>query len=188
MLPLMLDLAEWPVLLVGGGPAALKRLDLLEQSGARRLAIHAPDPLPEMRARAGARLVERLPDEAEIAAARLLFVADLPEPEAARLAVLGRAHRVLVNVEDVVPLCDAYAMATVRRGQLVLAVSTEGRSPAVAARLRRQLAERYGPEWAARLDAVAALRDRLRAEGRRPAEVMAETNAWLDAQDRQETG
>ena len=180
MLPLAIDLSNWPVLLVGDGRAALARLNMLEGAGARDLTIFAEAPSAALRARAGARLVERLPSDAEVAAARLLFMAGLGLAETERLAALARAHRVLVNAEDVPPLCDAYAMAMVRRGNLVLGVSTEGRSPAVARVLRQWLQVRFGPEWGARLEAAAALRDRLRAEGATSAVITGATAALLE--------
>lgn len=179
MLPLALDLSSWPVLLVGDGPPALKRLDMLEAAGATALRVFAEDPSARMRARAGTLLQARLPTEEEVASARLLFVAGLPRDVSARLAAIARVHRVLVNVEDLPPLCDAYALAMVRRGHLVLGVSTEGRSPAVAAQLRRWLETRFGPEWSDLLEAAAALRDRMRAEGAAPASVSEATATLL---------
>lgn len=179
MLPLALDLSGWPVLLVGDGRAALARLDMLEAAGARDLTIFAAAPSAALRARAGARLVERLPADAEVAAARLLFMAGLSVEDSARLAAIGRAHRVLVNAEDMPPLCDAYALAMVRRGNLVIAVSTEGRSPALARALRQWLEARFGPEWEGHLAEAAELRAGLRAAGAGFPEITAATAARL---------
>lgn len=183
MLPLALDLSEWPVLLVGDGRAALARLDMLDAAGARRLAVFAEGPSAAMRERAGARLVERLPTEAEVAEARLLFTAGLDEATTARLATLARAHRVLVNAEDVPPFCDAYALAMVRRGSLVIGVSTEGRSPAVARLLRQWLERRFGPEWEEHFAQAVALRAGLRADGATGVEIVTATadlmEQWL---------
>jgi precorrin-2 dehydrogenase/sirohydrochlorin ferrochelatase len=184
VLPLALDLSEWPVLLVGDGPAMLQRLGLLEGAGAARLTIFAATPSAELVARAGDRLVPRWPTEAEVAAARLLFTAGLDPAFSAQLVGWARAHRVLANAEDIPALCDAYALATVRRGSLVLAVSTEGASPAVARVLRQWLEGRFGPEWEARLEQAAALRQRLRAEGAGFAAITAATadllRPWLE--------
>ena len=180
MLPLAVDLAAWKVLLVGDGRAALARLDMLEAAGAGELTVFAPGASARMRARAGERLVERLPTEEEVAAARLLFLAGLEPAETERLAGLARAHRVLVNAEDVPPLCDAYALAMVRRGNLVIGVSTEGRSPAVARVLRQWLEGQFGPEWAERLEAASGLRARLRAEGAAAPDITAATAALLE--------
>jgi precorrin-2 dehydrogenase/sirohydrochlorin ferrochelatase len=180
MLPLAIDLATWTCLLVGDGRAALARLDMLEAAGARHLAVFAPEASPAMRERAGSRLVERLPTDAEVIGARLLFLAGLPPEESARLAALARSHRVLVNAEDVPPLCDAYALALVRRGSLVIGISTEGRSPAVARVLRQWLETRFGAEWAERLEQAAALREGLRADGAGPAAITAATAALME--------
>jgi precorrin-2 dehydrogenase len=183
MLPLALDLSDWPVLLVGDGRAALARLDMLDAAGARRLTVFAEAPSAAMRERAGARLVERLPTDAEVAEARLLFTAGLEDDTTARLATLARAHRVLVNAEDVPPFCDAYALALVRRGDLVIGVSTEGRSPAVARLLRQWLERRFGPEWEGRFAEAVALREGLRAGGATGPEIVSATadlmEQWL---------
>lgn len=180
MLPLAVDVSEWKVLLVGDGRAALARLDMLDAAGARDLTVFAPGASAAMRARAGRRLLERLPADDEVAAARLLFMAGLDAAETERLAAIGRAHRVLVNAEDVPPLCDAYALAMVRRGNLVIGVSTEGRSPAVARVLRQWLQSRFGAEWEARLEEAAALRERLRARGAGAAAITAATAELLE--------
>ena len=179
MLPLALDVAAWRVILVGDGRAALARLAMLEAAGAADLTVFAPDPSPAMRAAAGPRLVERLPSDAEVVEARLMLTAGLDEATSARLAALARAHRVLVNAEDIPPLCDAYALAMVRRGNLVIAISTEGRSPAFARGLRQWLEVRFGPEWEGHLEMAAALRARLRAEGASPPAITAATAGML---------
>ena len=87
----------------------------------------------------------------------------------------------LVNVEDVTPLCDFHSVAEIRRGDLLLTVSTGGRSPGLAARIRGRLADEFGAEWADRLAEIGALRDRWRQEGRSLAELGERTNAAIDA-------
>ena len=79
---------------------------------------------------------------AELAELRALWIAGLPEERAAELAALARAARVLVNVEDRPALCDFHSVAEVRRGDLLLTVSTAGASPGLAARIRARLAAR----------------------------------------------
>ncbi len=185
MLPIVLNLARLPVLLAGNGPALRKRLALLEDAGAQ-VDIYSPQPEPELMAMAGGRLRGRLPEEHEIAAHRLLFVAGLDEHTASRLVATGRAHRLIVNAEDVPVLCDFHMPAMVRRGDLLLTVSTGGHSPALAATLRAWLAERIGGEWADRLRQAAMLRRGLREGGASPARVTQETvdlvhrGRWLE--------
>jgi siroheme synthase-like protein len=74
------------------------------------------------------------------------------------IAADARAAGVLVNVMDDVPNCDFAAPAIVRRGDLVIAIGTGGRAPALASRLRAELADRFGPEWTELLDVVGRVR------------------------------
>ena len=63
-------------------------------------------------------------------------------------------------------LCTFTVPATVSRGDLTLAVATQGRCPALAGILREELERRYGPEYALLVDLCADLRDRMIAQGR----------------------
>jgi siroheme synthase-like protein len=75
-----------------------------------------------------------------------------------RIAREARARAVLVNVMDDVPNCDFAAPAVVRRGDLAIAISTGGRSPALARRLREELDARFGVEWVEVLKALHEVR------------------------------
>ncbi len=72
----------------------------------------------------------------------------------------ARSRGVLLNVMDDPEHCDFAAPAVVRRGDLVIAVSTGGRSPALASRLRRVLEERFGPEWEELVTLLGEVRER----------------------------
>ena len=165
MYPLALDLAHIPVALAGDGPAARRRLAGLDAAGARRVTVFAEAPDPDLAAAAGARLVRRLPTTADLAEARLLLIAGLGDGDAAALAASARAMGVLVNVEDRKPWCDFHLPGVIRRGDLVLTVSTNGRSPGLSSRIRRFLERLFGPEWKGRVAEVAAGRAAWRAEG-----------------------
>ncbi|MBY0336002.1 MAG: siroheme synthase [Acetobacteraceae bacterium] len=147
MLPLVFTRAT-PVLLAGDGPAFEKRAALLDAAGMRHVSLHRGRPP-----------VERLD------AARLVFGAGLPEDDAEWLAAEARARRVPVNIEDVPHLCDVHVPAMVRRGELLLTVSTGGGAPAVASAVRARLEALFGEEWGPRLAEIAAERQRLRAAG-----------------------
>jgi precorrin-2 dehydrogenase/sirohydrochlorin ferrochelatase len=169
--------------LAGAGEALRKRLALLDSEAIPNLIVYAPDPEPALRAACGAGLTPRLPTEAEIAALRVLFVAGLPAEQSSSLATLARKHRVLVNVEDVLPLCDFHVPAILRRGDLALSISTGGKSPALARRLRNWMERALPATWDERLARVAAQRERLRAQGAGPAEIAAATNALIDSEN-----
>jgi precorrin-2 dehydrogenase/sirohydrochlorin ferrochelatase len=191
VLPVTLDCADWPIVLVGAGPPALRRLAMLDAAGCREVTVFAPIDAAlrdtalrdtALRDGGGPRYRPGMPGEQDVAGARLLFVAGLAPTEAAALAALARRHRVPVNVEDQRPDCDFHVPAIVRRGGLLLAVSTGGASPALAARLRRWLEGRFGPEWAGRLQRAEALRTELRAAGR-ASEVTEAVNALADEEN-----
>ena len=77
---------------------------------------------------------------------------------AARLQHEAETHGVLLNVADDTPHSNFVAGSVMRRGPLAIAVSTSGCSPALAARIRRQLEQTFGPEYADFLDLLGDLR------------------------------
>jgi precorrin-2 dehydrogenase/sirohydrochlorin ferrochelatase len=75
------------------------------------------------------------------------------------------ARNVLVNVVDRPALCTFTVPATVHRGDLTVAVATEGRCPALASILREEIEQQYGPEYAGLVDLFARLRQQMTALG-----------------------
>jgi precorrin-2 dehydrogenase/sirohydrochlorin ferrochelatase len=182
MLPISVDLTQVRVILVGDGAAARRRLALLDEAGAESLEIYAPMPEPTLVALAGSRLRRRLPKSPEIARAQLVFVAGVAEPVAAEIGRVAEAAGVLVNVEDDRRRSDFHSAAVIRRGDLSVAISTNGKSPGLASLMRRVLEQRIGREWELRLDAIAALRQAWRAVGADPATVGRRTQEWIARQ------
>jgi precorrin-2 dehydrogenase/sirohydrochlorin ferrochelatase len=89
-----------------------------------------------------------------------LCIASSDDPQTRdAIAAAARSRGVLMNMMDDVANCDWAAPAVVRRGELVLAISTGGASPALAKRLRLELADRFGVEWAEVLAVLRAVRD-----------------------------
>lgn len=163
MLPLTFIPAT-PVLLVGEGPAFEKRRALLLAAGITALTI-----------------CTTRPDAAALDAARLVFGAGLSDDDNEWLAAEARARRVPVNIEDVPHLCDVHVPSIVRRGELLLTISTAGGAPALSVALREWLTGQFGPEWAEHMEEMAALRRRLRASGAKPPEIIAAMRAHLAA-------
>lgn len=185
MFPIVLDLSILPVILAGNGPQAARRLALLDDDRAGLVTVHAPAPCEALAGAAGERLVRRWPAPAEIASAKLLLIADgIESSEVSDLVAVARAAGTLVNVEDRPELSDFHSPALVRRGDLLVTVSTGGRSPALARRLGRFLAEVFGPEWQGRLEELAALRSQWREAGADPSTVGAWSEAWVERNGR----
>jgi precorrin-2 dehydrogenase / sirohydrochlorin ferrochelatase len=179
MLPISVDLAQIRVVLVGDGAAARRRLTLLDEAGAEALEIYAPIPEPTLVALAGARLRRRLPRPVEVARAQLVFVAGVAQPVAAEIGRIAKAAGVLVNVEDDREHSAFHSAAVIRRGDLTVAISTNGKSPGLASLMRRVIEHRVGPEWEVRLDEIAALRQAWRAAGADPAAIGRRTQEWV---------
>jgi precorrin-2 dehydrogenase / sirohydrochlorin ferrochelatase len=180
MLPITVDLAHLRVILVGNGAAACRRLLLLEEAGAAALEIYAPDASPALAELAGGRLRRRWPRPAEIARARLVFFADVPDPPAAAIVAAARRGGALVNVEDDARRSDFHSASVLRRGDLTVAISTNGRSPGLAALMRRLLERLVGPEWAAQTGEIATLRRAWRSAGADHAAIGRWTEAWAE--------
>ncbi len=153
MLPLVLNPANLKAGLAGRGPGRDRRAALLAEAGVE------------------ARLLPEPVTDDILGSLQVLFVAGLPESEARDLALRARALGVLVNVEDVLPLCDFHVPAIVRRGELLLTASTGGQVPGLARALRESLADQFGPEWTVRLKELGLARARWRAQGLSPREV-----------------
>ena len=87
----------------------------------------------------------------------------------------------LVNVEDRPELCDLHLPAVLRRGDLTLAISTNGRAPGVAGLLRRHLERLFGPEWRGRIDELGRpARAGWRAEGADMTTVKHRTDRYVE--------
>jgi precorrin-2 dehydrogenase/sirohydrochlorin ferrochelatase len=159
----------------------VRRLRLVDDAGAAQVTVFSDAPDGALRAAAGPRLRAGWPDAADLAGAALLLVADLPRPRAAVLAAAARAAGVLVNVEDETALCDLHVPALVRRGDLVLSISTGGRAPGLAGALKRWLERLLDDAWGARLDLLAQHRRQWRAAGHSARDVGALTRGLLAA-------
>ncbi|MBK8050768.1 MAG: hypothetical protein IPK16_28885 [Anaerolineales bacterium] len=70
----------------------------------------------------------------------------------------GSANGQLVNVMDVIPMCNFYGVSFLRRGLLTIAIGTGGAAPALAVTLRKRLEQEIGPEYEAFLEFAKALR------------------------------
>ncbi len=183
MYPVVFDPAHIRAVVVGRGQGAMRRLAGLEAAGIQDVTVFCPEPDEELSARAGERLIRRLPSGADLEGATLVLVAGLDDDTAEGVAVGARAVGIPVNVEDRTSLCDFHMPATIRRGDLLLTASTGGRAPGLARAIREHLGEKFGPQWAQRLDTLAKARQIWRTEGVEPTEVSRRTHELIDRED-----
>ena len=167
-LPVNLIVRDRRVVVVGGGRIAARKIEPLLDLGARVVVV-APAVGPEVRGWADAgrcELVEREFRAGDLDGAWFALTAtDDPAVNAAVYAA-GEAGRVWVNSADDPANCSFTMMSVIRRADLVVAVGTGGRSPALAAHLRRFLTKELGPEYETLLELLSEAREGLRASGR----------------------
>ncbi|MFO8013144.1 MAG: bifunctional precorrin-2 dehydrogenase/sirohydrochlorin ferrochelatase [Phycisphaerae bacterium] len=166
--PIVLDLAGRRAVVVGGGRVALRKARALAEAGARVTAV-APEFLPEFAEAAGVECVEAPYAAGHLDGAVLAIAATDDETVNRRVAGDARAAGVLVNVVDVPEACDFIVPAQVRRGDLLVAITTGGAAPSLSRRLRERLEAAFGPEWEAYLEQLRAVRERVLSEGHPPA-------------------
>ena len=169
MFPAFLNLEGRRVVLVGGGPVAAGKLESLLSAGAR-VTVVAPDIHPEIE-RADVTLVRREFDDRDLDGAWWVVAAAPPEVNR-RVLAAAEARRVFVNAVDDPPNATAYAGGVVRRDGVTIAISTDGRAPALAGLLREAL-DAWLPadldDWMAAADeARRAWREQRRADGAAP--------------------
>jgi siroheme synthase-like protein len=167
-LPVNLLVRGRRVVVVGAGTIAARKIEPLLELGAE-VHVIAPAVGPEVRQWADeglCSLAEREFAPGDLDGAWLALTAT--DDPAANAAVhrAGEAARVWVNSADDPANCSFTMMSVVRRSDLVVAVGTGGRSPALAAHLRRLLNEELGPEYEVLLDLLSDAREAWRASGR----------------------
>jgi siroheme synthase-like protein len=161
--PASLLLEGRPVLVVGGGRVALRKVRGLLAAGAA-VTVVAPEVDPEI-ASLPVRLERRRYRLGEVAGYRLAVTAT-GVPEVDHLVYQdGERSGVLVNAADDPQACSFLLPAVVRRGPVTVAVSTGGTSPALAAWLRARIEEVVGPEYVLVAGALAEARGAVKARG-----------------------
>jgi len=164
--PVTLDLAGRLAVVLGSSPPAEEKIAGLLAAGAR-IRLVAPDPgerLLDLAGRGELQLAARTYRPGDLRGAWLAIA--IPDDVAESLPSLAREaaeRRVFLNVVDRIPLCSFAAPAVVRRGELTIAISTAGKAPALAARLRERLARRLGAEYSRFLELAGSVRERLAA-------------------------
>ncbi len=168
--PVALDLRDRLCLVVGGGPVAEAKVEGLLAAGARVTVVS-----PELTAAlaswaADGRIIHR-PHEYgadDLDGQQLVFAATDRREVTEAVAAEARRRGLWVNAADDPAFCDFLLPSVLRRGRLVIAVSTGGASPALAARMRRDLEALVPAEYEALVELAAEVRSELRARANRP--------------------
>lgn len=166
--PIFLDVHDKPVLLVGGGHVADEKLGKLVEHGAA-VTIVAPELIPPVRAYVDAGRATWEPREFRAGDTTGYFLVMVATDNGAvnrAVADEARAQKILVNAADDAANCDFILPSLVRRGEIAIASSTGGSSPAMARWLRERMEEFLSDDVAALADLLAEVRREIRAGDR----------------------
>jgi len=179
LFPAFLKLENHLVTVIGGGSIAMQKIPSLLQAGAR-VRVISPKLHPHLAEYVRRREIDWhpkpfSPDDLE-GAFLVIAATSIRELNASVFAEAERRN-ILCNSVDDIDHCHFYYGSVVQRGDLQIAISTNGKSPALAQRLRRELEQLFGPEYAAWLEWLGAARDLLRAQS--PGSDAETTKRWL---------
>jgi precorrin-2 dehydrogenase/sirohydrochlorin ferrochelatase len=184
LFPMFLKLSGRPCLVVGAGTVAESKIESLMVTGAR-VRVVAPEAIPTVRAWAAAKKIDWQQRRFHLTDLKGMFLV-VAATSSTRLhrKIFAEAKRrgVRCNVVDVPELCDFYYPSVVQRGALQIAISTAGKSPSLAQRLRKELEEVYGPEYEPWLEHLGKVREQIFAANYDPEERRRRLHAVASAQ------
>lgn len=169
LFPVFLKLELFDVLIVGGGAVGLEKITaLLKNSPDTRITLVGETILPEIQVFVqdfpGVTLLERSFEAEDLQGRHFVFIAtDHPELNAT-IKLLASERGILANVADTPELCDFYLGSIVQKGDLKIAISTNGKSPTIAKRIREVLQETLPEELHDLLQNMNAIRNRLKGD------------------------
>jgi precorrin-2 dehydrogenase/sirohydrochlorin ferrochelatase len=169
--PIMLNVQNRTAVVVGGGNVALRKTSGLLACGAKVVVI-APELKPEMHDLASAGKIQWIKEEFReglldlVADPLMLFGTTNNRETNVSIYRAAAERKILCNIADVPDLCTFIVPAVITQGDLMIAVSTGGASPALAKRIREDLQKRFGPEYAQMTKLMGELRKEIIRQGK----------------------
>ena len=178
-----LDISDRHCLVVGGGAVASRKVKTLLACGVRVTVVspQASETIERLQEEGIIEYIQRAYRQSDQNNKFLVFGATDDEDLNARISQDAEKRNTLCNIADRPAVCNFILPAIVQQGDLLLAISTSGQSPAMAKRLRRQLADRFGPEYADFLTLMGAIREKLLAQQHAPEEHKPIFNQIIDS-------
>ncbi|OGR35311.1 MAG: siroheme synthase [Desulfovibrionales bacterium GWA2_65_9] len=160
--PMFVSLAGRACLVVGAGQVGLRKIETLADCHAASVLVVDKNPpeeaLSALLTRPGLSFAQRDFQDSDLDGVFLAIASTSSPAVNQRISDLCRERGVLCNIVDQPEACSFIVPATVCRGDLTLAISTGGHSPALAKRIRKDLQEAFGQEYALFLDLMGRLR------------------------------
>ena len=163
MFPIFLKLEGRRCLVVGAGKIAEGKIRGLLDAGAS-VEVVAPFAVPQIQQWFGQGVLswqQRVFEPRDLDHASIVIAATPSHEVNTQVFEEAQLRNVLCNSVDDPENCDFYYPAVVQRGDLQIAISTNGRSPALAQRLRQELEQQFGPEYETWLEELGVSRDQL---------------------------
>lgn len=181
--PVNLDVTDRACLVIGGGQVGARKVAGLLACGARVtvVGLAATPPIREWARKGIIAYHERAYRSDDLDGVFLVIGATNDNVLNQHIHAAARERQVLCNIADQPALCNFILPAVVRRGDLVIAASTSGQSPALAKKLRQELEVAYGEEYAQGLQWLGAIRKKLLATDHAPEAHKALFNKLIDA-------
>jgi precorrin-2 dehydrogenase / sirohydrochlorin ferrochelatase len=168
--PIMLNLSGKRVVVVGGGRVALRKITSLLETGAI-VAVISPQLVDELSTVVRESMLDWVPEPFEesmldqFTDTELVFGATNKRDVNVRIHNAARSRRIPCNIADVPDLCTFIVPAVISQGDLTVAVTTGGSSPALARRIREDLEKLFGPEYAEMIRVMGELRKQVLSTG-----------------------
>jgi precorrin-2 dehydrogenase / sirohydrochlorin ferrochelatase len=159
--PIYLDIENRAVVIIGGGNVCARKAETMMKYGAR-VTVISPEFTDEIEAwaREGRLALKRKTyDASDVEGANIVIASTDDQSVNEQIAADCRARRIPVNVVDVTPLCEFIVPAIIEKGSIQIAISTGGKSPALARTLKEDLQRSIGPEYAEVNDVLGTLRE-----------------------------
>jgi precorrin-2 dehydrogenase/sirohydrochlorin ferrochelatase len=168
--PIHLDIQNRNCLVVGGGGVGTRKVTTLLNCGAK-VTVVSPEisqRLHNLAETAPLTLKSRPYRCADLAGMFLVIGATDDETLNEQISSDAERRNTLCNIADRPEKCNFILPSIVRRDDLVITISTSGRSPALAKKLRKTLERRFGPEYGAFLKLMGAIRSKLLSQAHEP--------------------
>jgi precorrin-2 dehydrogenase / sirohydrochlorin ferrochelatase len=163
LFPMFMKLEGRSCLVVGAGTVGEPKISSLIATGAtvRVIAPRGTTTVAELASTGAITWEARTFDPTDLDGVFIVIAATNSRAVNATIFQEARQRNILCNVVDDPEYCDFYYPAVVRRGDLQLAISTNGQSPALAQRIRRELEIQFGPEYGEWLEELGRIRQQL---------------------------
>lgn len=168
--PVNLDVQDRDCLVVGGGSVGERKVRTLLECGGRVtvVTLFATEGLDTLASEGRIDLKTRGYEPSDLEGTFLVIGATNSEEINEKISEDAAKRGLLCNIADRPAACNFVLPAIVRQGSLLIAISTSNKSPAVARRIRQNLEEEFGPEYAVLLNLMGAIRQRLLAQAKSP--------------------